>query len=99
MAPKTCLGLASAGGQRAACAWSINTAGAKAVGKYSGLCVWCNPQEMEKRCNEPRLKKLLLASFKQLVVLNAGKGARELSITTNPPPHPKPHTPSPNQWG
>ena len=59
------------------CVWSINVAGEEAIGKFAGQCAWCNMEELQRRCEGSRLKKLQLVNFKQLVALN---GRRNVSL-------------------
>ena len=62
MAPRKCVGIYLVNGERMQCIFSINpeTPRRPAHGSFDGRCVWCNPQELRRRCENQRLRKLLV---------------------------------------
>ena len=59
------------GTPQGACQFSMNTLGGKAQGRYGGKCVCCNPAELKRRCETPRLRKLLAYHLRMLRGLNS----------------------------
>ena len=45
--------------------------GTPAHGQYVGRCVWCNPEEIQRRCGVQRLRKLLVYSLLRLREINS----------------------------
>ena len=44
------------------------------MGRYAGCCVWCNVTEMERRCANQRLRKLLAYNLRVLDTMHARVG-------------------------
>ena len=76
MAPRRCIGFQS-GDPRVtvSCMFSTNegTPGVPAHGNFGGRCVWCNPEEIQRRCGNQRLRKLLVHSLRRLGEINSVK--------------------------
>ena len=74
MAPRRCIGYTpSDNAVTVSCVFSMNegSPGTPAHGQYIGRCVWCNPEEIQRRCGVQRLRKLLVYSLQRLRKINS----------------------------
>ena len=63
MGPRRCKGY-EGGGVVESCTLSTYAPGGKAQGKFDGCCVWCSTTELERRCADEHLRKLLVPMLK-----------------------------------
>ena len=74
MGPRKCIGFTVSSSESVQCCFNVNPLrpGTPAQGKFDERCLWCNPTEIERRCKDERLRKLLIYDLKKLIVVNHG---------------------------
>ena len=86
MGPRKCTGALSVDGGQESCCFSTNeaTPGTAAHGNFDGRCVWCNPEELQRRLDNAQLRKLLVYNLKRLYEINPDEDVFDRAIARLP---------------